>query len=170
MAMDPSAVTSQDSSEIAPTLAMLVGSMMIPDPIMFTATMNVSWTRVIFFAVMPSSSLVTVAGPLLPVRVGVEVDAVIDSLLVDALHFVVEAGKPTEGLLKRHEVIEHRAPQPEFLFRVVEDPAAAGALRGPLPRRAGGATKSGSKMSPNCTRGSWPSSPAVSFRAAAVRQ
>jgi hypothetical protein len=28
---------------------MFVGSMMIPEPIMFTATMNVSWSRVIFF-------------------------------------------------------------------------------------------------------------------------
>ena len=42
-------MTIQDSSEIAPTLAMLVGNMMIPEPIMFTATMNVSWTRFIFF-------------------------------------------------------------------------------------------------------------------------
>jgi hypothetical protein len=42
-------VTIHDSSDMAPTLAMLVGSMMIPEPIMFTATMNVSWTRFIFF-------------------------------------------------------------------------------------------------------------------------
>src|SRR3954470_8749590 len=165
MAIDPSAVTSQDSSEIAPTLAMLVGSMMIPEPIMFTATMNVSWTRVIFFAVRPSSSLVTVAGPLLPDRVGVEVDAVIDTLLVDALHFVVEPGKTVERL--SHTPCP---PSPQCFLREVEDPAANGALRGPLPRRAGGATKSGSKMSPNWTRGSRPCSAAVGRRAAAVRQ
>ena len=45
MAIEPSAVTIQDRSEIAPTCAMLAGSMMIPDPIMFTATMNVSCIR-----------------------------------------------------------------------------------------------------------------------------
>ena len=45
MAIEPSAVTIQDSSEIAPTCAMLAGSMMIPEPIMFTATMNVSCIR-----------------------------------------------------------------------------------------------------------------------------
>ena len=49
MAIEPTAVTIQDSSEIAPTLAMLVGSMMMPEPIMFTATMNVSCSRFIFF-------------------------------------------------------------------------------------------------------------------------
>jgi hypothetical protein len=42
-------VTTQDSSEIAPTWAMLVGNMMMPEPIMLTATMNVSWVRFIFF-------------------------------------------------------------------------------------------------------------------------
>ena len=56
MAIDPIAVTIHDSSEIAPTLAMLVGSMMIPDPIMFTATMNVSWTSVIFFVSIGASN------------------------------------------------------------------------------------------------------------------
>src|SRR5262245_65506992 len=49
MAIEPRAVTIQDSSEIAPTLAMFVGSMMIPEPIMFTATMNVSCIKLIFF-------------------------------------------------------------------------------------------------------------------------
>ena len=49
MAIEPSAVTIQDSSEIAPTLAMFVGSMMMPEPIMLTATMNVSWSKFIFF-------------------------------------------------------------------------------------------------------------------------
>ena len=48
MAIEPSAVTIHESREMAPTLAMLVGSMMMPEPIMFTATMNVSWTRLIF--------------------------------------------------------------------------------------------------------------------------
>jgi hypothetical protein len=40
IAIDPSAVTAQDSSEIAPAFAMLVGSMMMPDPIMLIATMK----------------------------------------------------------------------------------------------------------------------------------
>ena len=38
--MEPSAVTSHDSREIAPTWAMFAGSMMIPEPIMLTATMQ----------------------------------------------------------------------------------------------------------------------------------
>jgi hypothetical protein len=50
MAIEPNAVTIHESSEMAPTFAMFVGSMMIPLPIMFTATMNVSWMRFIFFA------------------------------------------------------------------------------------------------------------------------
>src|SRR6476659_1578659 len=49
MAIDPSAVTIHDVSEIAPTPAMFAGSMMMPEPIMFTATMNVSCTTFIFF-------------------------------------------------------------------------------------------------------------------------
>ena len=49
MAIDPTAVTIHDSREIAPTCAMLDGSMMMPEPIMFTATMNVSCIRFIFF-------------------------------------------------------------------------------------------------------------------------
>ncbi len=49
MASEPTAVTSQDSSEIAPTCAMLAGSMMMPEPIMLTVTMNVSCTTFIFF-------------------------------------------------------------------------------------------------------------------------
>ena len=49
MASEPSAVTIQDSSEIAPTLAMLEGSMMMPEPIMLTMTMNVSCATFIFF-------------------------------------------------------------------------------------------------------------------------
>ena len=35
---------------MAPTFAMFVGSMMMPEPIMFTATMNVSCIRLIFLA------------------------------------------------------------------------------------------------------------------------
>ena len=49
MAIEPTAVTTHESREIAPTLAMFVGSMMMPEPIMFTATMNVSWIKLIFF-------------------------------------------------------------------------------------------------------------------------
>jgi hypothetical protein len=49
MAIEPMAVITQDRSEIAPTLAMLVGSMMMPEPIMFTATMTVSCMTFIFF-------------------------------------------------------------------------------------------------------------------------
>ena len=51
MAIEPSAVTIHESREIAPTWAMLLGSMMMPEPIMFTATMNVSCTTFIFLAV-----------------------------------------------------------------------------------------------------------------------
>ncbi len=57
MAIEPSAVTIHDSSEIAPTCAMLVGSMMMPEPIMFTATMNVSCIRFILFAVASGMAL-----------------------------------------------------------------------------------------------------------------
>ena len=49
MAIEPTAVTIQESSEIAPTCAMLEGSMMMPEPIMFTATMKVSCITFIFF-------------------------------------------------------------------------------------------------------------------------
>lgn len=34
---------------MAPTCAMFAGSIIIPEPIMFTATIKVSWTRFIFF-------------------------------------------------------------------------------------------------------------------------
>src|SRR5687767_10532703 len=58
MAIEPTAVTTHDSREIAPTCAMLVGSMMMPDPIMLTATMKVSWIRLIRFgwSMMPPPS------------------------------------------------------------------------------------------------------------------
>src|SRR5688572_22498338 len=106
--MDPSAVTIQDRSEIAPTWAMLVGSMMMPEPIMFTATMNVSCTTFIFLAagVVSPFTVALLTSPL--DRVGEELDAVIDTLLIDALDFVVEAGKAVERFLKRHEVVQHR--------------------------------------------------------------
>ena len=86
-------MTIQESSEIAPTLAMLVGSMMIPEPIMFTATMNVSWTRFIFFfshmiPLLPRDSS--------PDHVGMELDATVDDFLIDALDFVVEAREAVE--------------------------------------------------------------------------
>src|SRR5262245_15025596 len=107
--MDPSAVTIQESSEIAPTWAMLVGSMMMPEPIMFTATMNVSCTTFIFLAAGAVVPVFTVAAPRSPPdRVGEELDAVIDPLLIDALDLVVEAGKTIEPFLKRHEVVQHR--------------------------------------------------------------
>ncbi len=47
--MEPSAVTIQESKDIAPTCAMFAGSMMMPEPIMFTATMKVSCIRLIRF-------------------------------------------------------------------------------------------------------------------------
>src|SRR6185295_11714541 len=58
MAIEPNAVTIQESSEMPPTCAMLAGSMMMPEPIIFTATMNVSCIRFIFFfciALSPSA-------------------------------------------------------------------------------------------------------------------
>src|SRR4051794_40944009 len=49
MAIEPTAVTTHDNSEIAPICARLVGSMMMPDPIMLTATSVVRPASVIFF-------------------------------------------------------------------------------------------------------------------------
>ena len=43
-AIEPTAVTSQEIIEIVPTSASLVGSMMIPDPIIFTMVRIVSCT------------------------------------------------------------------------------------------------------------------------------
>ena len=70
--MEPTAVTIQDSSDIAPTWAMLVGSMMIPEPIMFTATMNVSCIRFIFFfcSAIALSLMSPLRGSLHSVRIG----------------------------------------------------------------------------------------------------
>ena len=109
MAIEPSAVTIQDSSEIAPTLAMFVGSMMIPEPIMFTATMNVSWIRLIFFFVLPwHVSPRDVVESSLADDVRVKPDATVDAFLVHPLDLVVEAREAIERLFERHEVVEHR--------------------------------------------------------------
>jgi hypothetical protein len=43
-------------SEIAPTFAMFVGNMMIPEPIMLIVTMNVSCMTFIFFVVCSAMS------------------------------------------------------------------------------------------------------------------
>src|SRR6478609_10407496 len=122
MAREPTAVTSQDSSEIAPTWAMLAGSMMMPDPIMFTVTRKVSCTTLIFFlasagARTPASRTAAVMRVLLvAVRrrsfahdVGVEADAPVHLFLVHTLDFVVEAGEAVERFLEGEEVIEHRS-------------------------------------------------------------
>src|SRR5262249_55903093 len=103
MAIEPRAVITQDNSEIAPTFAMFVGSMMIPEPIMLTATMNVSWVNVIFFR-----SSTSVPSKSFTYRVRVELDASVYSFLKDPLHFVVEAGKLVERFLEGEEVNEHR--------------------------------------------------------------
>jgi len=58
MAMEPTAVTSHESREIAPNWPILAGNMMMPDPIIFTATNVVSPMRLIFlslFAIVNSS-------------------------------------------------------------------------------------------------------------------
>src|SRR4029453_4433131 len=89
IAIEPTAVTTQDSSEIAPTCAMFVGSMMMPEPIMLTATMNVSGMRLIFFCgAAAMTALLNLRWGLLANHVRVELDAAVDLLLVDALHFV----------------------------------------------------------------------------------
>src|SRR6185436_3561114 len=106
IAMEPTAVTIHDNSEIAPTFAMLVGSMMIPEPIMFTATMNVSCTRFIFFFGSDISTPIVLL--VWPDYVGVELDTAVDHFLVHTLDFVAEARETVEGLLEHVEVIEHR--------------------------------------------------------------
>src|SRR3954464_2276960 len=98
MAMEPSAVTIHESREIAPTWAMLLGSMMMPEPIMLTATMNVSCTTFIFLAAGAVSPL-TAGRRTSPLeRGGEELDAVIDPLLIDARKLVGEARTPVERL------------------------------------------------------------------------
>src|SRR4029453_8737899 len=98
MAIEPTAVTTQESNEIAPTCAMLVGNMMMPEPIMFTATMNVSCIRFIFFCSCITSSLS------LSNHVGIELDATVLGLLVHALHLIVEARETVERLFERLKV------------------------------------------------------------------
>src|SRR5262249_24618407 len=98
MAIEPRAVTIQDSSEIAPTLAMFVGSIMMPEPIMFTATMNVSCIRFIFFCSI--GALLKVLSRLFANDVGVKLDATVYSFLEHTLHLITEPGKPVERLLK----------------------------------------------------------------------
>src|SRR5271169_6329461 len=105
--IEPSAVTTQDSREIAPTCAMLAGSMMIPEPIMFTATMNVSWTRFIFLDCIPPPGHSSPRRSLAD-HVRVERDAAVRPLLEHTLDFVVETGEPVERLLECQEVVEHR--------------------------------------------------------------
>src|SRR3954471_19379162 len=86
MASDPIAVTSQDSSEIAPTLAMLAGSMMMPEPIMLTVTMNVSCVTLIFLLASAIALPPVDRGlPSFPDDVGVEGDAAVHRFLVHAL-------------------------------------------------------------------------------------
>src|SRR5262245_38002569 len=125
IAIEPTAVTIHDSSEIAPTCAMFVGSMMMPEPIMLTATMNVSWIRFIFFCSAMVSLLRVPPCDSLADGVGMELDATVHLLLVHALHFVVEAGKAVERLLERQEVVEHR-PRPLVPSLARHDDADAG--------------------------------------------
>src|SRR5262245_39464218 len=128
MAIEPTAVTIQESSEIAPTFAMLVGSMMMPEPIMLTATMNVSWTRLIFF-VSATTSPPLRSRPRLALahRVRVELDAAVHPLLIDALHLVAKAREPVERLLEGQEVVEHR-PRPVIPPLAGDDHANAGRI------------------------------------------
>src|SRR5262245_823293 len=97
IAIEPTAVTPQESSEIAPTCAMFVGNMMMPDPIMFTATMNVSWTRDIFFV-----GVATVSSRLF----GHAVDVVGAVLFLGAFDFLGEAGELVAPLLHRAQIRE----------------------------------------------------------------
>src|SRR5579863_7346975 len=88
---------------------MLVGSMMMPEPIMFTATMNVSWTRFIRFACFTSAMMrLLFPGRSLSDHVGVKFDAAVRPLLEYALDLVVEAGETVERFLERQEIIQHR--------------------------------------------------------------
>src|SRR3954469_16063735 len=100
MAIAPHAVTIHDVSKIAPTPAMFAGSMMMPEPIMFTATMNVSCTTFIFFFVSAIRLLLN--------HIRVELDTTVHLLLVHALHFIVEAGEAVERFLERRKIVDHR--------------------------------------------------------------
>src|SRR5688572_30339442 len=87
---------------------MFVGSMMMPEPIMLTATMNVSCIRFIFFCGAAMTALLKWGASSLANHVRVELDAAVHLLLVDALHFVVEAREAVERFLEGAEVVEHR--------------------------------------------------------------
>ena len=50
--MEPTAVTSQETMDNAPTCASFDGSMMMPEPIMLTAVRMVSWKTLILFALL----------------------------------------------------------------------------------------------------------------------
>src|SRR5436853_7669500 len=108
MAIEPTAVTIHESSEMAPTRAMFAGSMMMPDPIMFTATRNVSWVRVIFFLCIAPPGLPRRRARSLAHHVGEELDAAVRLLLEHTLDFVVEPREPVERLLECQELVEHR--------------------------------------------------------------
>src|SRR5213082_695950 len=88
---------------MAPTCARLEGSMMMPEPIMLTATMKVSCVTFIFFCGSAMTAPLFLADD-----VGMELDAALDALLVDALHLVVEAREAVERVLEGAEVLEHR--------------------------------------------------------------
>src|SRR6186713_497998 len=96
MAIDPNAVTIHDVSDIAPTPAMLAGNMMMPEPIMFTATMNVSWTTFIFFL---SDIPFTPSGNEENSLHAKHVEHTVD--LFGALHFLGEPGEHVAPFLER---------------------------------------------------------------------
>src|SRR5262245_48649436 len=99
MAMEPTAVTPQLSSEIAPTWAMFAGSMMMPEPIMFTATMNVSCIRFIFL----------VGSATIPPSARQAVDVVSPVALLGPFHFLGETRERVAPLLAGPQVGEPRA-------------------------------------------------------------
>src|SRR6266550_6704521 len=97
MAIEPTAVTPQESREIAPTCAMFVGSMMMPEPIMFTATMNVSCIRDIFLA-----AVATISSALF----GHAVDVIGPVVLLSPFDFFGKAREPLTPLLDRAQIGE----------------------------------------------------------------
>src|ERR1700752_712532 len=101
MAIEPTAVTPQDSSEIAPTWAMFGGNMMMPEPIMFTATMNVSCMRDIFLATV---AVATVSSRLL----GHAGDVIGTVVFLGAFDFLGKAWELLAPFLDRAQVDEPR--------------------------------------------------------------
>src|SRR5918993_2511390 len=84
--------------------------MMMPDPIMLTATMNVSCIRFIFFCccmIFLLTSRLRSRGLFLH-DVRVELDPSVDLFLIDTLDFVVEPGEAVERFFEGQEIIEHR--------------------------------------------------------------